>query len=73
MTRDLGLSKENSEVLASRLRDRNFLKPGTKIAFYRKREDVLPRIFSISDEFVFCNDIEGLSMHMGLKSYDYKE
>lgn len=34
LTRASNLSKESSELLASRLNDKNFL-PGTKIPFYR--------------------------------------
>ena len=35
LTRASNLSKESSELLASRLNDKNFLQPGTKIPFYR--------------------------------------
>ena len=37
LTRDLNLSKESSELLASRLKEKNLLQPGTLITFYRKR------------------------------------
>lgn len=39
LIRDLDLSKERSEVLASRLKERNLLSQGTKITFYRDREN----------------------------------
>ena len=39
LIRDLNLSKESSELLASRLNDRNLLQQGTKITFYRTRDD----------------------------------
>ena len=43
LVRDLNLSKETSEVLASRLNEKNYLQPGTNITFYRRREkDLLP-------------------------------
>jgi hypothetical protein len=32
--RDLNLPKDSSELLASRLKEKNVLQPGTKIAFY---------------------------------------
>ena len=35
---DLSLSKASSEVLASRLKDRNLLQHGTKITFYKTRD-----------------------------------
>ena len=34
LARDLNLSKESSEILASRLKEKNLLKPGTLITFY---------------------------------------
>ena len=37
LTRDLNLSKESSELLVSRLKEKNLLHPGTLITFYRKR------------------------------------
>jgi hypothetical protein len=43
LIRDLNLSKDSSELLASRLKEKNVLQPGTKITFYRRREkDMLP-------------------------------
>jgi hypothetical protein len=43
LIRDLNLSKESSELLASRPKRKNVLHPGTKITFYRRRErDLLP-------------------------------
>ena len=34
LIRDLNLSKHSSELLASRLKEKNVLQPGTKITFY---------------------------------------
>jgi hypothetical protein len=34
LMRDLNLSKNSSELLASRLKEKNVLQPGTKITFY---------------------------------------
>jgi hypothetical protein len=34
LIRDLNLSKDSSELLASRLKEKNVLQPGTKITFY---------------------------------------
>ena len=43
LTKDLNLSKESSAFLASRLKEKNLLQPGTFITFYRKRHiDFLP-------------------------------
>lgn len=37
MIRDLDLSKENSEILASRLQERNMLTSDVRVTYYRKR------------------------------------
>ena len=42
---DLGLSKESSEILASRLDEHGILGLETKITFYRNRDDMLIRFF----------------------------
>jgi hypothetical protein len=34
LIRDLNLSKDSSELLPSRLKEKNVFQPGTKIAFY---------------------------------------
>ena len=41
LVRDLGLSKELSELLASRLNSKNLPQDGTKVTFYRHRENKL--------------------------------
>ena len=52
LIRDLTLSKESSELLASRLIDRNLLQQGTKITFYRTRDDEFLRFFEELPDFV---------------------
>ena len=66
LVRDLNLSKESSEILASRLGEHGILVPGTKITFYRNRDDLLIRFFTMEAEFVYCNNIPGLPKEMGL-------
>ena len=56
LIRDLGLSKESSEILASRLDEHGILGSETKITFYRNRDDMLIRFFTMEDNFVYCND-----------------
>ena len=60
LVRDLGLSKKSSEILASRLGEHGILDSGTKITFYRDRDDLLIRFFTMEDDFVYCNNIQGL-------------
>ncbi|KYQ53584.1 hypothetical protein ALC60_00111 [Trachymyrmex zeteki] len=60
LVRDLGLPKDKSELLGSRLQERHLLAPGTTITCYRKREKSLVGYYSEGDNYVFCNDINGL-------------
>ena len=45
LVRDLSLSEESSELLASRLGEHGVLDLGTQITFYRNRDDLLLRFF----------------------------
>jgi hypothetical protein len=66
MIKDLNLSKESSELLASRLKEKNVLHPGMKITFYRRSEkDFLP-FFTEDNNLVFCNDTGNLLKKIGL-------
>ena len=40
LIRDLNLSKQGSELLVSRLKEKNCLQPDAEITFYRNREEV---------------------------------
>ena len=68
--RDLNLSKLSSELLASRLNEKYLLEKGTKVTFYRKREQDLLRFFEYENDLVYCNDIAGLLKEMGVELYD---
>jgi len=48
LARDLNLSKESSELLASRLKEKNLSKPGTLTTFYRKSLNVILTIGDVS-------------------------
>ena len=71
--RDLGLSKKSSEILASRFGEHGTLDSGTKITFYRNRDDLLIRFFTMEDDFVYCNSIQGLLSEMDLPEYNPDE
>jgi len=60
LIRDLNLPKDSSELMASRLKEKNLLLPGTKITIYRKRDEEFLKYFSSENSLVYCNDIEGL-------------
>ena len=57
LCRDLYLTKDKSELLASRLKERNLLEEGVKITLYRKRAQNLHALFTVEDDLCFCNDI----------------
>lgn len=69
LIRDLNLSKQGSEVLASRLKEKKLLEPTVTISTYRTREREVLHFFSESDGLVYCNNIEKLLEEMGLKEY----
>lgn len=73
LVRDLALSKEASELLASRLNDKNLLEQGAKITFYRTREKELLPFFNQEDNLTFCLNVKGLFQKMGLPHYDANE
>jgi len=52
LARDLNLSKESSELLASRLKEKYLLEPGTLITLYRKRHEEFLPYFTQENEIV---------------------
>jgi hypothetical protein len=60
-------------LLASRLKEKNVLQPGTKITFYRRREKDLLLFFTKENNLVFCNDIGNLLRKTGLSEYNPSE
>ena len=60
LVRDLDLPKNAAKLLASRLHERNLLTSGTKVTFYRYREQALLQFFTMQNGFVYCNDMHGL-------------
>lgn len=73
LVRDLGLAKEASELLASSLKKKNLLAKGTKITFYRTRNEEFQQYFSEKSfsegKLVYCNNIEGLMNELKPKAY----
>ena len=70
---DLNLSKNSSELLASRLKERNVLQPGKKITFYRRKEKDSLLFFTKENNLVFCNGIGNLLKKIGLSEYSPSE
>ena len=73
LIRDLNLSKELSELLASRLNDRNLQQHGTKNTFYRTTDDEFLRFFEELQGFVFCINIPGLLLKLIVNEYKPEE
>ena len=73
LIRDLNLSKNASEISASRLKDKNNLSAGTKVTFYHTREKELLPYFCLEDGLVYCKDVEGLLLNMGVPEYRYQD
>ena len=55
--RDIYLTKEKIEFIASRLQEYNRLEKGVKITLSRKRTEDLLALFSMKDYLCFCNDV----------------
>ena len=69
LTRDLNLPKQFSKVLTSRLQEKHLLKSGTSVSFYRNREENFKKYFQSDGQLVYCTDVEGLLLAMGLSGY----
>ncbi|EZA54307.1 hypothetical protein X777_06137 [Ooceraea biroi] len=67
LVRDLGLSKEKSELLGSKLQEMNLLAPETGFAWYRHRELEFLQFFSETNDLVYCNNVDGLMEKLGLE------
>ena len=64
--KDLGLQKELSELLASRRKEKNMLPKETNVTFYRNREKGHLAFFETDNDFVYCFDVAGLLVAMGV-------
>lgn len=69
LVRDLDLSKSAAELLSSRLQEKNLLHSSAKVSYYRDREKVFTPFFSEVNKFVFCHDIQGLLLQLGVPVY----
>ena len=68
LTRDLGLSKENAQLLGSRLSESSLLSEETTYFWFRNRDEQFRRYFTFDFEnsLVYCNDVKGLIEALGV-------
>ena len=68
--KELQITKERSELLGSRLREKNMLASGVKFSWYRNREKEFRKYYAQEDQLVFCTDIRNLLHQLGEREYD---
>ena len=61
----LAYPRNRLEISISRLGERDILDTGSKITFYRDRDDLLIRFFTMEDDFVYCDNFQGLLSEIG--------
>jgi DNA gyrase/topoisomerase IV subunit B len=62
---ELKLTKEKSELLGSRLREKNMLASGVKFSWYRNREKEFRKYYAQEGQLAFCTDIRNLLHQLG--------
>lgn len=70
LVRDLNLTKHQSEVLASRLKERFLVTAEVRISKFRNRSDDLIQYFSYENNLCYCNDINGLFEQLDIVNYE---
>ncbi|XP_017490682.1 PREDICTED: uncharacterized protein LOC108378884 [Rhagoletis zephyria] len=65
LCRDFNLSKEKSELLASRLQERGYLESETKVTYFRNRSKQFEQYFSKTDDFCYCNNVNAMFAAFG--------
>lgn len=73
LVRDLSLSKDSAELLASRLKEKNLLSDSARISFFRNRHQEYLRFFSEEKDLVYCADIAQLLLKLGVPQYEPKD
>lgn len=73
LVRDLGLSKESSELLVSRMKEKNNVDPTVRITFYRNRDTEFRQFFMSADSLVYCQNISGLINAFNCMEYNPSE
>ena len=66
LARDLYLSKQQSELLASRLKQLNLVQEDVRITSFRNRNKDLASFFDMENKLCYCANIPGLLTSLGL-------
>ena len=66
LARDLYLSKQQSEILASRLKQWNLVQEDVRITSFRNRNKDLASFFDMENKLCYCTNIPGLFTSLGL-------
>ena len=66
LTRDLYLSKQQSELLTSQLKQWNLVQEDVRITSFRNRNKDLVSFFNMENKLCYCTNIPGLFMSLGL-------
>jgi len=69
LVRDLYLSKQQAEILGSRLKQWHLLDGHTKVTLYRKRNKYLIKYFTMDGLLCSCIVINGLMCDLGVNYY----
>ena len=70
MVRDLDLSKQAAEVLASTLNEKHVLHSSAKVSFYRKRDELFLPYCKEEKQLVCRVSVSGLLGELGIPSSD---
>ena len=73
LVRDLDLSKQAAEILASRLNEKHVLHSSAKVLFYRKRDELFLPYFKEEKQRVYCDNVPRLLGESGIPSYNLEE
>ena len=67
--RDLDLSKQAAEILASRLNEKHALHSSAKGLFCRKGDELFLPYFKEGKQLVYCDNAPGVLGELGIPSY----
>ena len=73
LVRDLSLSKDTAELLASRLKIKNLLTDSARIFFFRNWHQEYLRPFSTVKDLVYCADIAKLRLKLRVPQHELKD